>query len=81
MFELPFHLVGYREQPDVGAVVHAHPTMAIACSLAGISLADGVIPEVITSLGAIPTVPMRRRALMRQLRLLGRRFVSSMPSF
>jgi L-fuculose-phosphate aldolase len=55
--ELPLHLVVYRERPDVGAVVHAHPTIAIACSLAGISLADGVIPEVITSLGAIPTVP------------------------
>jgi L-fuculose-phosphate aldolase len=47
----------YRERPDVSAVVHAHPTMAVALSLAGISLADGVIPEVITSLGAIPTVP------------------------
>src|SRR5882724_777633 len=55
--ELPLHLMVYRERPDVGAVVHAHPTMAVALSLAGISLADGVIPEVITSLGAIPTVP------------------------
>jgi L-fuculose-phosphate aldolase len=31
--------------------------MAIACSLAGISLVDGVLPEVITGLGAIPTAP------------------------
>lgn len=55
--ELQLHLLIYRERPDVRAVVHAHPTMAIACSLAGISLADGVLPEVITSLGAIPTAP------------------------
>jgi L-fuculose-phosphate aldolase len=55
--ELQLHLLAYRERPDVVAVVHAHPTMAIACSLAGISLADGVLPEVITGLGAIPTAP------------------------
>jgi L-fuculose-phosphate aldolase len=55
--ELQLHLLVYRERPDVRAVVHAHPTMAIACSLAGISLADGVLPEVITALGAIPTAP------------------------
>lgn len=55
--ELPVHLLVYQERPDVAAVVHAHPTMAIACSLAGISLADGVLPEVITGLGAIPTAP------------------------
>jgi L-fuculose-phosphate aldolase len=55
--ELAIHLLAYRERPDVAAVVHAHPTMAIACSLAEISLADGVVPEVITSLGAIPTAP------------------------
>ena len=55
--ELQLHLMVYHERPDVGAVVHAHPTMAIACSLAGISLTAGVVPEVITSLGAIPTAP------------------------
>jgi L-fuculose-phosphate aldolase len=55
--ELPLHLLVYRERPDVAAVVHAHPTMAIACSLTDISLADGVVPDVITSLGAIPTAP------------------------
>src|SRR3990170_7261113 len=55
--ELQLHLMVYHERPDVGAIVHAHPTMAIACSLAGISLREGVVPEVITSLGAIPTAP------------------------
>jgi L-fuculose-phosphate aldolase len=55
--ELPLHLLVYRERPDVRGVVHAHPTMAIVCSLAGISLDDGVVPEVITSLGGIPIAP------------------------
>jgi L-fuculose-phosphate aldolase len=55
--ELPLHLLVYRKRPDVMGVVHAHPTMAIVCSLAGISFDDGVIPEVITSLGGIPIAP------------------------
>lgn len=55
--ELQLHLLVYHQRPDVGAVIHAHPTMAVACSLVGISLAEGVIPEVITSLGAVPTAP------------------------
>jgi L-fuculose-phosphate aldolase len=55
--ELPLHLLVYRERPDVKVVIHAHPTMAIVCSLAGISFDDGVVPEVITSLGGIPIAP------------------------
>jgi L-fuculose-phosphate aldolase len=55
--ELQVHLLVYRQRSDVMAVVHAHPTMAIACSLVDLSLADGVLPEVVASLGGIPTVP------------------------
>ena len=55
--ELPLHLLVYRKRPDVRGIIHAHPTMAIVCSLAGISLDDGVVPEVITSLGGIPIAP------------------------
>jgi L-fuculose-phosphate aldolase len=55
--ELQLHLAAYRERDDVRAVVHAHPTMAVACSVAGVSLAEAVIPEVVTALGAIPTAP------------------------
>jgi L-fuculose-phosphate aldolase len=49
------HLEVYRRRPDVGAVVHAHPPLATACSIAGVSLARCVIPEVVVSLGGIPT--------------------------
>jgi L-fuculose-phosphate aldolase len=53
--EIRMHLEVYRQRPDVGAVVHAHPPLATAFSIAGVSLARCVIPEVIVSLGGIPT--------------------------
>lgn len=53
--ELPMHLEAYRQRPDIGAVVHAHPPMTIALSIAGIPLGDCLIPEAIVLLGMIPT--------------------------
>jgi L-fuculose-phosphate aldolase len=53
--EIAMHLEVYRQRPDVNAVVHAHPPLATAFSIAGMSLARCVIPEVIVALGAIPT--------------------------
>ncbi len=53
--EILMHLEVYRRRPDVRAVVHAHPPIATAFSIAGVSLARCVIPEVIVSLGSIPT--------------------------
>jgi len=53
--ELPMHLEAYRQRSDIGAVVHAHPPVTIALSIAGISLADCLLPEVIVTLGIIPT--------------------------
>ncbi len=53
--EIVLHLTAYREREDIMAVIHAHPTTAVACTLADISLADGTLPEVVTALGAIPT--------------------------
>jgi len=53
--ELPLHLESYRLRPDIGAVVHAHPPTTIALSIAGIPLAECLLPEVIVFLGLIPT--------------------------
>ena len=53
--ETLLHLEVYRQRPDVEAVVHAHPPLATAFSIAGVSLARCVIPEVVVSLGGIPT--------------------------
>jgi len=55
--ELPLHLEAYRRRADVDAVVHAHPPIANAFSFAGRTLDPCVIPEVIVSLGRVPTAP------------------------
>lgn len=55
--ELLMHLEAYRRRPDVNAVIHAHPITSVALSIAGISLADCVIPEAVVILGPVPTTP------------------------
>jgi L-fuculose-phosphate aldolase len=44
-------------RPEIGAVVHAHLPYATACTLAGVSLLEPVLPEVVITLGGIPTAP------------------------
>jgi len=53
--ELPMHLEIYRQRPDVGAVVHAHPISCVALSLVGISLQTPYIPEALVLLGPVAT--------------------------
>lgn len=53
--EIMMHLESYKMRPDVMAAVHAHPTYCVAFSLAGVSLAKCMLPEVIFTLGSIPT--------------------------
>ncbi|MBI4828269.1 MAG: class II aldolase/adducin family protein [Nitrospinae bacterium] len=53
--EILLHLTCYCERPDIQSVVHAHPTMCVAFSMAGITLAKCLLPEVVFTLGAIPT--------------------------
>lgn len=53
--ETRMHLECYRQRTDVMAVIHAHPPMTIACTLAGVSLAKCTLPEVLYDLGTIPT--------------------------
>jgi L-fuculose-phosphate aldolase len=55
--ELPLHLEVYLMRPEAGAVIHAHPPIATAFTIAGVSLAEGILPEVVLTLGAIPTAP------------------------
>ena len=49
------HLCVYDVRSDVNAVVHAHPPLANAFTFAGVSLEACVIPEVVATLGNIPT--------------------------
>ena len=55
--EFKVHLAAYRARPDCDAVVHAHPPTAVALTLAGVSLAQCLMPESVVALGEIPTAP------------------------
>jgi L-fuculose-phosphate aldolase len=52
--ELKMHLLVYEKRPDVKAVVHAHPPVSTGFAVAGIPLAQCILPEVVVSLGAVP---------------------------
>jgi len=54
--ELKMHMACYDERPDVRAVVHAHPPISVAFTIANVSMARCVLPEVVLTLGSIPTV-------------------------
>jgi len=53
--EVAIHLCVYEERPEINAVFHAHPPGCVACTIAGVSLAQCILPEVILSVGSIPT--------------------------
>jgi len=53
--ERMLHTTCYQERPDVKAVVHAHPPHAVAMTIAGIDMQAPFIPEIIVTLGGIPT--------------------------
>ncbi len=56
--EARFHLAAYREREDIAAVVHAHPPMTIAFTVAGEGIPTGVLPEMeILFPGGIPIMP------------------------
>ena len=55
--ELQLHLEAYRRRPDVGAVIHAHPPMALALNIAGGQLSEVMVSEVIFAFGQVATAP------------------------
>lgn len=55
--EILLHLEIYKERPDVGGVVHAHPPTATGFAVARMPLAECVLPEVVTTLGNVPLAP------------------------
>lgn len=52
--ELKMHMRVYKERPDVGAVVHAHPPTATGFAIAHIPLDKYIMPEAVISLGTVP---------------------------
>lgn len=55
--ETSMHREVYNLRPDIGAAIHAHPHYCLACSLAGISLTEMLLPELAIYLGPVPSVP------------------------
>lgn len=55
--EFALHAAIYAVRPDVMAVVHAHPPLATAFTVAGRSLEAPLLTEVVLMLGTIPTAP------------------------
>ena len=59
--ELPIHGEAYRRHPTVGAVVHAHPPMALLCGLAGLEfrpIFGAFDPEALElAASGVPTFP------------------------
>ncbi len=52
--EIKMHMRVYKKRPDVGSVVHAHPSYATAFAIAGIPLTQPILPEAVISLGCVP---------------------------
>jgi L-fuculose-phosphate aldolase len=44
----------YKHRPDVKSVVHAHPMYATSFAIAGIPLAQPIMPEAVIALGCVP---------------------------
>ncbi|WP_017754441.1 class II aldolase/adducin family protein [Calidifontibacillus oryziterrae] len=55
--EVKMHLRVYNENPEVKAVVHAHPPVATSYAIAGISLEKPVTAEAVVLLGTVPIAP------------------------
>jgi len=52
--EIKMHLRVYNENPEVNAVVHAHPPVATSHAIAGIPLDRPILPEAVVMLGTVP---------------------------
>ncbi len=52
--EMKMHLEVYRQRPEVGAVVHAHPPAATAFAACGKGLVRPILPEAVVMLGPVP---------------------------
>jgi len=58
--EIKLHLGCFQVRPDIGACVHAHPSIATAHAVAGIPLNGHYAPETMFVLGSVPIAPFAR---------------------
>jgi L-fuculose-phosphate aldolase len=52
--ELLMHLFIYKSRPEITACIHSHPPYATAFAVAGVPLAEDILPEVALFVGNIP---------------------------
>lgn len=58
--DIEFHIAAYQARPDVQAVIHAHPVITTAFTLAGKTIAPGTLPEFDYLFPkGVPVVPYR----------------------
>lgn len=55
--EVKMHLRCYKERPDVGAVVHAHPPASTGFACAHVPIDDYCMIETVLSIGSVPIAP------------------------
>lgn len=55
--EVKLHLLAYSLRKDVGAVLHAHPPIITAITLAKLPFDSAVLPELWITLGHVPVAP------------------------
>lgn len=56
--ETSLHILTYKVRPDVNAIVHAHPVVATAVTVAGLTFPSEIVTEGAMVLGpSVPTVP------------------------
>src|SRR5262245_36694923 len=48
------HIAAYQERPDAMAAIHAHPPATIAFTVAGLTMEQCALPEVILAFGQVP---------------------------
>lgn len=69
--EVLMHLALYTCRPDISAVVHAHPPLATALTVAGYTLDSTLLPESVVALGEVPTVPYQMPTTPQFARAVG----------
>jgi len=52
--EIAMHLLIYKQRPEIGGIVHAHPPTATGFAAAGLALDQPLVCEVVIGLGSIP---------------------------
>jgi L-fuculose-phosphate aldolase len=56
--ETAMHLAAYEERPDICSVVHCHPPILVAFTVAGMSLPESILPEIEVIFGGpLPLAP------------------------